>query len=41
MSRDIMALVTQMFNALIGHGGGNQDSSQLVEVIDDLSKIRP
>jgi hypothetical protein len=27
------ALVTQMFNALIGRGGGNQDSSQLVEVV--------
>jgi len=35
------ALVTQMFNALIGRGGGNQDSSQLVEVIDALSKTRP
>ncbi|MEI7671406.1 MAG: NAD(P)-dependent oxidoreductase [Deltaproteobacteria bacterium] len=35
------ALVTQMFNALIGRGGGNQDSSQLVEVIDNLSKARP
>ena len=35
------ALVTQMFNALIGRGGGNQDSSQLVEVIDALSKARP
>jgi 2-hydroxy-3-oxopropionate reductase len=34
------ALVTQMFNALIGRGGGNQDSSQLVEVIDALSKTR-
>jgi len=35
------ALVTQMFNALIGRGGGNQDSSQLVEVIEALSKTRP
>jgi 2-hydroxy-3-oxopropionate reductase len=34
------ALVTQMFNALIGRGGGNQDSSQLVEVIDAISKPR-
>lgn len=32
------ALVTQMFNALIGGGGGNQDSSQLVEVIEAISK---
>lgn len=32
------ALVTQMFNTLIGRGGGNQDSSQLVEVIDAISK---
>ena len=35
------ALVAQMFNALIGRGGGNQDSSQLVEVIEALSKARP
>jgi len=34
------ALVTQMFNALIGRGGGNQDSSQLVEVIEAISKPR-
>jgi 2-hydroxy-3-oxopropionate reductase len=31
------ALVTQMFNALIGRGGGNQDSSQLWEVIESIS----
>lgn len=31
------ALVTQMFNALIGRGGGNQDSSQLWEVIDAIA----
>jgi 2-hydroxy-3-oxopropionate reductase len=35
------ALVTQMFNALIGRGGGNEDSSQLVEVIEAISRIRP
>jgi 2-hydroxy-3-oxopropionate reductase len=35
------ALVTQMFNALIGRGGGNQDSSQLVEVVEAMSKARP
>jgi 2-hydroxy-3-oxopropionate reductase len=34
------ALVTQMFNALIGRGGGNQDSSQLVEVTEAMSKTR-
>lgn len=32
------ALVTQMFNALIGRGGGNQDSSQLIEVIEAMFK---
>jgi len=32
------ALVTQMFNALIGRGGGNEDSSQLVEVVEAMSK---
>ncbi|MBU0575411.1 MAG: NAD(P)-dependent oxidoreductase [Pseudomonadota bacterium] len=32
------ALVMQMFNALIGRGGGNQDSSQLIEVIEAISK---
>ncbi len=32
------ALVTQMFNALIGRGGGNQDSSQVVEVLEAISK---
>ena len=31
------AIVTQMFNALIGRGGGNQDSSQLAEVIEAMS----
>ena len=31
------ALVTQTFNALIGRGGGNQDSSQLWEVIEAMS----
>ena len=31
------ALVTQTFNALIGRGGGNQDSSQLWEVIEGMS----
>jgi len=35
------ALVTQMFNALIGRGGGNEDSSQLVEVIEAISTPRP
>jgi 2-hydroxy-3-oxopropionate reductase len=34
------ALVTQMFNALIGRGGGKQDSSQLVEVTEAMSKPR-
>ncbi len=34
-------LVTQMFNALIGRGGGNQDSSQLVEVVEAMSKTLP
>lgn len=34
------ALITQMFNALIGRGGGNEDSSQLVEVIEAISKTR-
>ncbi len=34
------ALVTQMFNALIGRGGGNQDSSQLVEVLEAISNRR-
>jgi 2-hydroxy-3-oxopropionate reductase len=32
------ALVTQMFNGLIGRGGGREDSSQLVEVVESLSK---
>ncbi len=32
------ALVTQMFNALIGRGGGNEDSSQLLEIIEAMSK---
>ena len=31
------ALVTQTFNALIGRGGGNRDSSQLWEVIEGMS----
>ena len=31
------AIVTQMFNALIGRGGGNQDSSQLAEAIEAMS----
>ena len=35
------ALVTQMFNALIGRGGGREDSSQLVEVLEGLSRSRP
>jgi 2-hydroxy-3-oxopropionate reductase len=35
------ALVTQMFNALIGRGGGNEDSSQLLEVIEAMSEIKP
>ena len=35
------ALVTQMFNALIGRGGGNEDSSQLIEVIEAISKPLP
>ena len=35
------ALVTQMFNALIGRGGGNQDSSQLWEVIEGMSTSLP
>ncbi len=35
------ALVTQTFNALIGHGGGNQDSSQLWEVIEGMSTPLP
>lgn len=32
------ALVTQMFNSLIGRGGGNEDSSQLLEIIEAMSK---
>jgi 2-hydroxy-3-oxopropionate reductase len=32
------ALVTQMFNSLIGRDGGNEDSSQLLEVIEAMSK---
>ena len=35
------ALVTQMFNALIGRGGGTEDSSQLVEVVEAMSKTLP
>ncbi len=35
------ALVTQTFNALIGRGGGNQDSSQLWEVIAAMSTPHP
>jgi 3-hydroxyisobutyrate dehydrogenase-like beta-hydroxyacid dehydrogenase len=35
------ALVTQMFNALIGRGGGTEDSSQLVEVIEAISATGP
>jgi 2-hydroxy-3-oxopropionate reductase len=35
------ALVTQTFNALIGRGGGNQDSSQLWEVIAAMSTSLP
>jgi 2-hydroxy-3-oxopropionate reductase len=35
------ALVTQMFNALIGRGGGREDSSQLLEVIEAISNVRP
>ena len=35
------ALVTQTFNALIGRGGGNQDSSQLWEVIEAMSPPLP
>ena len=35
------ALVTQMFNALIGRGGGNQDSSQLWEVLEGMSTSLP
>jgi 2-hydroxy-3-oxopropionate reductase len=35
------ALVTQMFNALIGRGGGNEDSSQLLEIIEAMSNVLP
>jgi len=35
------ALVTQMFNALIGRGGGREDSSQLLEVIEAISNVQP
>jgi len=35
------ALVTQIFNALIGRGGGSEDSSQLAEIIESLSQGRP
>lgn len=35
------ALATQTFNALIGRGGGNQDSSQLWEVIGAMSTGAP
>jgi 2-hydroxy-3-oxopropionate reductase len=35
------ALVTQMFNGLIGRGGGTEDSSQLVEVLEAISGTRP
>lgn len=34
------ALVTQFFNGLIGRGGGREDSSQLIEIIEALSKAR-
>lgn len=34
------AVVTQTFNALIGRGGGREDSSQLLEVIEAMSKPR-
>jgi 2-hydroxy-3-oxopropionate reductase len=37
MALPTTALVTQMFNALIGRGGGKEDSSQLLEVIEDMS----
>jgi len=30
-----------MFNALIGRGGGTEDSSQLVEVVEAMSKTLP
>jgi 2-hydroxy-3-oxopropionate reductase len=38
MALPATALVTQMFNALIGRGGGKEDSSQLLEVIEAMSK---
>ncbi len=38
MALPATALVTQMFNALIGRGGGKEDSSQLLEVVEAMSK---
>ncbi len=38
MALPATALVAQMLNALIGRGGGNEDSSQLLEVIEAMSK---
>jgi 2-hydroxy-3-oxopropionate reductase len=38
MALPLTSLVTQTFNALIGRGGGNQDSSQLWEVIEQMSE---
>ena len=41
MALPATALVTQMFNALIGRGGGKEDSSQLLEVIEAMSNVLP
>ncbi|MDZ4165989.1 MAG: NAD(P)-dependent oxidoreductase [Smithellaceae bacterium] len=35
------ALVTELFNALIGRGGGHEDSSQLIEVIEAMTGRPP
>ncbi len=34
------ALVTQLFNALIGRGKGREDSSQLIEIVEGISFAR-
>ena len=34
------AVVTQMFNALIGRGYGHEDSSRLLEIVEDMAKPR-
>ncbi|MDP2268684.1 MAG: NAD(P)-dependent oxidoreductase [Deltaproteobacteria bacterium] len=41
MALPATALVTQLFNALIGRGRGNEDSSQLLEVMEAMSGALP